>query len=100
MRQPENTQWSDEEIVDVVYEELRDLMGIQLRPDVHAVHRWEQAIPQYVMGHQQLMEKVDAAEVEAPGLFIGGNFRGGVSLGDCVTRGEQVAGQIATFLRD
>ena len=100
MRQPENTQWSDEEIVDVVYEELRDLMGIQLRPDVHAVHRWGQAIPQYVIGHRQLMEKVDAAEVEAPGLFIGGNFRGGVSLGDCVTRGEQVAGQIATFLCD
>ncbi len=100
MRQPENTQWSDEEIVNVVFEELRDLMGIQLRPDVHAVHRWEKAIPQYVMGHRQLMEKVDAAEVEAPGLFIGGNFRGGVSLGDCVTRGEELAEQISSFLRD
>ncbi|SVA88097.1 uncharacterized protein METZ01_LOCUS140951 [marine metagenome] len=100
MRQPENTQWSDEEMVDVVFEELRDLMGIQLRPDVVAVHRWTRAIPQYVMGHRQLMEKVDAAEVEAPGLFIGGNFRGGISLGDCVTRSEELAEQIATFLRD
>ena len=46
------------------------------------------------------MEKVDAAEVEAPGLFIGGNFRGGISIGDCVTRSEELAEQIATFLRD
>ncbi|MBT3341683.1 MAG: protoporphyrinogen oxidase [Gemmatimonadetes bacterium] len=97
-RQPENASWSDEEIVDVVYEELRDLMGIQLRPDVTCVHRWTQAIPQYVMGHRELTQAIDAAEVEAPGLFIGGNFRGGISLGDCVTRSEELAGQIANFL--
>lgn len=100
MRQPENTKYSDEEMVDVVYEELRDLMGIQLRPDISVVHRWQQAIPQYVMGHRQLSERIDAAEIEAPGLFVGGNFRGGISLGDCVTRSEELSGQIARFLQD
>jgi hypothetical protein len=37
-------------------------------------------------------------EAQAPGLFLAGHARDGVSLGDSIVSGQKVAGRIGTFL--
>ncbi len=37
-------------------------------------------------------------EAKAPGLFVAGHARDGVSLGDSIVSGHKVAGRIETFL--
>jgi protoporphyrinogen/coproporphyrinogen III oxidase len=97
-RQPEITEWDDDRLIEAVRDELRDLMGIETAPDEVILRRWERAIPQYVMGHPQVMSDLDAVEQAQPGLFLGGNFRGGISVGDCVSRASEAARKIADLL--
>lgn len=97
-RQPEIAGWDDERLIAAVREELRDLMGISGAPDVVLLRRWERAIPQYVMSHPQVMQQVDRLEQQQPGLHVGGNFRGGISVGDCVSRACEAAGRMAQRL--
>ena len=42
------------------------------------------AIPQYALGHLQRIAAVEDAERALPGLHFCANYRGGVSLGDCI----------------
>jgi hypothetical protein len=37
-------------------------------------------------------------ELKAPGLFVAGHARDGVSLGDSIVSGHKVAGRIQAFL--
>lgn len=95
-RQPDHAEWDDARVIEAVRQELRDLMGIDATPDEVIVRRWQQAIPQYVMNHASVMAEVDAVEQQQPGLYIGGNYRGGISLGDCVSRAREMADRLAT----
>lgn len=93
-RQPDNASWDDDRIIDAVRGELRDLMGIEPAPDEVVVRRWQRAIPQYVLGHADVMTAVDDVEQSHPGLHVGGNFRGGISVGDCVSRACETADKL------
>jgi oxygen-dependent protoporphyrinogen oxidase len=98
-RQPEYALWPDGRLVDAVRQDLGRLMGIEAAPDLVAVHRWPRAIPQYELGHQRVMDAVEAYERQRPGFYVSGNFRGGISLADCVKQAhamsERVAGELA-----
>ena len=57
-----------------------------------------QAIPQYNLGFGEFRALMNDMEVKAPGLFVAGHARDGVSLGDSIVSGHNVAGRIQTFL--
>jgi oxygen-dependent protoporphyrinogen oxidase len=98
-RQPEKAALPDDELLDVVFRELDDLMGLKGSPDEVAISRWPRAIPQYRVGHSRLVAEVEAFEREHPGLFLGGNFRGGISMADCFTQAHAISGRVADALR-
>jgi oxygen-dependent protoporphyrinogen oxidase len=94
-RQPETALLQEAALVRTVEEELRDLMGIDRRPDSVVVARWERAIPQYRVGHAKIVEAIARFERECPGLYIAGNFRGGISLADCIENAKTLSDRIA-----
>lgn len=98
-RQPENATWEDDQLVGAVREELRDLMGLEPPPDEAIVHRWSHAIPQYTVGHGDFVRRIEAFEESQPGLYLAGNYRGGISLGDCVTNAQTMSARIATRIQ-
>ena len=98
-RQPENALLTEGQIVDLVGKDLRQLMGIDERPDVVVVKQWNRAIPQYRIGHRYIVEKIEQFENNHPGTFITGNFRGGISVSDCIKQSHQVSGQVAAYVR-
>jgi oxygen-dependent protoporphyrinogen oxidase len=91
MRQPELTLLSDAELVRTVQGELSRLLGAEQAPVYTHVQRWPRAIPQYTMGYQRFKDAITAAEKSAPGLFIGGNCRDGISLPNCIDSGRRLA---------
>ena len=50
------------------------------------------------MGYGAFKERMDDAEKEAPGLFLGGHFRDGISLGDSILSGYNAAERIGEFV--
>jgi len=97
-RQPEHALWPEDRLMDAVAAELKDLLGLAPRPDLQRIFRWPRAIPQYQVGHRQLMGAVEDCEARHPGLYLGGNFRGGISVADCVKSAHALADRVAGAL--
>ncbi len=98
-RQPENALLPESRIVDLVSADLKDLLGIEAKPDVVVVRPWPKAIPQYNIGHSQIIEKVEEFERANSGVFLSGNFRGGISVSDCVKNAKGMAERISGELK-
>lgn len=98
-RQPENARLQESAVVDIVRGELQDIMGITAAPDVVAVRRWDRAIPQYNIGHTKTIAAIEAFESDTPRLYVAGNFRGGVSIADCVRHAHDLSERVTTHLR-
>ncbi len=97
MRQPDLLQRDDPELGELVFDELKDLMQLQEKPDVLRIKRWEKAIPQYELGHQNRINEIEKLETEHPGIFISGNFRNGISVGDCIVQSKSLASKVVDY---
>ncbi|GAB4374630.1 MAG: protoporphyrinogen oxidase [Calditrichia bacterium] len=95
-RQPENALLPESRLVDLVHHDLKILLGIEQQPDLVVVQPWPEAIPQYNIGHQQIIEDIERFERQTPGVYISGNFRGGISVGDCIKQAKLMAEKIGS----
>ena len=58
---------SDDELVALARDELR-LLDVDSEPCLTRIHRWPRGMPQYVLGHPERLERIDAALADHPGL--------------------------------
>jgi oxygen-dependent protoporphyrinogen oxidase len=91
---PHAVELSDEELVGIVHNELRKVLGIEGEPLRLPITRYERAIPQYNIGHRERIAKVEAALHNYRGLWLAGNYLNGVSLGDCIKQAELIAAEV------
>jgi oxygen-dependent protoporphyrinogen oxidase len=84
----------DEAAFQTVESELRRILGLTLAPRVRFAQRWPQAIPQYNLGHAELLRRVRAALAEIPGLHVTGSYLEGPAVGACVTVSNRVANEV------
>jgi protoporphyrinogen/coproporphyrinogen III oxidase len=95
---PEAIRLSDEELLDLVLRELHPIMKISSQPEYTRILRWPRGIPQYLLGHGEILRKLDAAEERHPGLAFAGNAYRGVGLNDCVLSALRASNQVLHFL--
>lgn len=89
-----------DELLNRVRKEFEELMKIDGKP-VYQSHRfWEKAIPQYNLGYVKHEIYFDEFERNNPGLFLSGNYRGGISVGDCIKNAEIVANKVLDKLKN
>lgn len=97
-RQSERAREDTDLLVERALLDLRHLLGLRGEP-VFAKHvYWPRAIPQYTVGYQTVKDAADTTEHQNPGLYLAGNYRNGVSVGDCIASGQQVAERVAAYL--
>lgn len=90
-RQPGLALMEDGPLLEMVRDELGALLGVKGAPVFSHIQRWPRAIPQYIVGFQRFEAICTAVEHHAPGLFLGGTCRHGVSLSHCLAAGEKLA---------
>lgn len=88
---PAVASWSEQEIVEMVRKDFRATLGITAAPTVIAIQRHTRAIPQYTIGHDARCRRIENELKSIPGLWLAGNYLHGVSLGDCVKQGNELA---------
>ncbi len=81
----------DERLVDIAADELREIMGIRVRPDFVRVYVHEKAIPQYTIGHQERLRVVEGLLANHRGLYLTGNAYRGISVNDCIENSYRLA---------
>ena len=94
MLQQELLRSGDEILLRIVRGELRDLMGIENEPLHTELARYPDAMPQYLVGHGQRVERIESLLGQHPRLALAGNAYRGVGLPDCVHSGEQAAERV------
>ena len=82
---------TDEELVNIVREELRDIMGIEAVPVLSRVYRFINSMPQYTIGHAGRVEWITERTATYPGLYLTGSAYHGIGIADSVRYGEVVA---------
>jgi oxygen-dependent protoporphyrinogen oxidase len=82
-----------------VQTDLERTMGLRLMPEfVHIVRHWR-GIPQYTIGHQARLDRIEIALSSRPGLFLAGNAYRGVSINACIEDAPRIARRVADHLR-
>lgn len=97
-RNPEAAGYPKEKLIDLVTSELGSLLDIQLPPVFTHHKHWEKAIPQYPVGYDHFLSVMGTIEEQNRGLYLEGNFRGGVSVPDCITSALETSQKVLSFL--
>jgi len=81
----------DKELGARVHDDLVRTMGMGAVPTEAHVQRWPRAMPQYTVGHQGRLDRIDKALNQLPGLYVTGAAYGGVGVASCVGQAEHTA---------
>lgn len=92
--QQEVLEQSDEELVEIVQHELREVSGIRGDPVLQRVYRLNGVMPQFTIGHLERVARVETAIASVAGLEIAGNMLYGVGIPDCIAVGERATDRL------
>jgi heterodisulfide reductase subunit A-like polyferredoxin len=73
-------------------------MGMTEGPVHQSIQRWPLAMPQYLVGHQDRLDAVDAVMRHVRGVFLTGAAYRGVGIASCVADAGRIATAVAAHL--
>jgi oxygen-dependent protoporphyrinogen oxidase len=97
-RYPELVSLPAEKLYEIVCEDLRVLLGVRGQPTFQHCVVYPRAIPQYNVGYGRFKDLMAEVEANAPGFFLAGHYRDGVSLSDSIVSGINVAERVGSFV--
>jgi oxygen-dependent protoporphyrinogen oxidase len=74
-------------------------MGARGEPILSRVTAWENALPQYNVGHLDRVARIEAAIETISGLALAGASYRGVGIPDCIQSGWEAAEKVSEELR-
>jgi len=92
--QPQLFNDDDQTMETNVREELEDLIGVRARPLFCRIWRYPRSMPQYRVGHEKSIQRIEAELAKFPTLGLAGSAYHGVGISDCVRTGEETAERI------
>lgn len=96
--QPDVFDLSDEHLECLIWQDLNTYMGIKTVPLVSITSRFPKAMPQYNLGHTELVSTIEKAVANIGGLELAGNAYHGVGIPDCIASGERAAARVLSYL--
>jgi oxygen-dependent protoporphyrinogen oxidase len=85
---------NENDVINRVRDEFESIMEITEKPILTSKRFWEKAIPQYKLGYVEHENYFDHFEKDNKGIFLSGNYRGGISVGDCIKNAVGVVRKI------
>jgi len=86
--------WNENDLLALAKEELKLTLGITAEPLLHRVFMWENAMPQYNLGHPEILNRIDAALEKHPRLALAGNGYRGIGIPDCIHSGKLAVNKV------
>ncbi len=89
---------NEDEIASILLEEFCKIMNWTARPEWIKVYRWPKAMPQYEIGHQDKVKRIEEVSSRAGGLFLTGSSYRGIGISDCIRDARETASKVFSFL--
>jgi oxygen-dependent protoporphyrinogen oxidase len=93
-RRPELAEMADERLLPLVLEHTGRLFGIRGEPSYCNIAHWPGTMPQYHVGHKELVTRIETRVATLPNFALAGNAYHGVGLPDCIHGGELAAERV------
>jgi len=81
----------DSEIMKLVLEDLNTLFNIESEPFNSFIYRYPNSMPQYILGYNELLDKINEELRKYPLLSLSGNAYGGIGIPDSIKSGKDAA---------
>ena len=81
-----------ETLLPEVRADLKRIANVDAGPRFQRVYRWPESLPQFAVGHQELVKQIRAALPE--NIWAAGAFLGAVGMPDCSRSGADAASRI------
>ena len=85
---------TDLEMEKTVRGELASLLGVPATPIISRIWHHPASMPQYHVGHDARIQRIEAALQKFPTLALAGSAYHGVGISDCVRTGEAAADKV------
>jgi protoporphyrinogen/coproporphyrinogen III oxidase len=90
---------SDEEMIQIALTDLNKTMNITEKPEFAIVTRYKNMMPQYNIGHIQMIENVKKSLAEElPGVFLAGGSFEGLGIPGCIDQGINTSDKTLRFI--
>jgi oxygen-dependent protoporphyrinogen oxidase len=86
-----NLTTGDASLVSLVERDLQTTMGITASPVATRVTRWERSIPQYRVGHLELVESIEERLLASGAIVVTGAGYRGSGIPDCIAQADAAA---------
>jgi oxygen-dependent protoporphyrinogen oxidase len=84
----------DQEIISTVKDELKKILKINTEPEFTHLKRYPNSMPQYNVGHSEILSNINKLMSKYSDLELAGNSYEGVGIPDCIRSGEMAAENI------
>jgi oxygen-dependent protoporphyrinogen oxidase len=98
--QGEVAELADEPLKELAHRELVELLGVSGDPHLAEVTRWKDAMPQYHVGHVDLVSQIEARADRLGNFALAGNAYRGIGVPQCIRSGEQAAERVLGRTKD
>lgn len=85
---------SEEELKELAILGIKNTMGIEEKPSIMYVKRYEKGIPNYGIGHIKNVAEIFEDLKQIPNLHLNSNAYFGVALNDCVSSSKRCAKEV------
>ncbi len=95
---PELLECDDDELESMARREFAELTQIAATPRRVAVARWERLLPEYGVGHVELVREIERRIAQLHGLALAGSAYHGVGIPDCAQTGRTGAESVFGYI--
>ena len=90
-RDPEALNLTDQEVLSLVRQELKEILHFSFEPVFCRIHRWPASMAQYPVGHAERLTRIHSRLGDLPGIYLAGNAYSGIGISDCIRTGRAAA---------
>ena len=97
-RNEELVSLDDKDMLKMIKEELKDVMGISAEPILTRIYRWEKAMPQYIIGHDERVSRIEESILKYPDMFVTGSAYRGGGISECIKNAQLTAESVLNHI--
>ncbi|MDR2757317.1 MAG: protoporphyrinogen oxidase [Planctomycetaceae bacterium] len=97
-RTPELAELPENLLIPLLLTEMRKILKITGEPLFTVTSHWSQTMPQYHVGHCELVQEIESLTNSEPTLALAGNAFHGVGIPNCIQSGFQAAEKLVSSL--
>lgn len=87
-------EWTEEGLLRVALTEMEEVMGITAQPILYRVFQFDNAMPQYNIGHQSILAESARLHECLPGFSLAGAGYRGIGIPDCVNSAQKAVEKV------